>query len=124
MSSYHCCCMTRNPICYSAGIKAFHELSAQKKNLVTDITRISVATENYGNSLTSHGPLTQAHRNSLLNEQRAPLCREKPVFSYEFLIPQSVRVSCFPHACYMPILKYCQQCTRRYRLYDVRFPWL
>lgn len=58
--------------------------NTKQQNLVPDISRNSVATGNCSITLTSHGPLTQASVNSLLNEQRVLLRRDESFSLFEW----------------------------------------
>jgi len=107
----HCCWTKSNPIYYDASMKVptcpavtSWACNTKQQNLVTEITWNSVAAANCSNTMTSHGSLTQADRSSPLNEAPASVTREI-IASHEFLNQWPVRVSCFPHSCYMSILK-------------------
>jgi hypothetical protein len=110
MPSY-CCWTKSNPIYYDASMKVptfptvtSWTCNSKQQNLFTEITWNSVAAANCSNTMTSHGSLTQVDRISPLNEAPASVTRES-VTSQEFLNRWPVRVSCFPQACYMSILK-------------------
>ena len=110
MPSY-CCWKKSNHIYYDASMNVptcsavtSWTCNTKQQNLFTKTTWNSVAAANCSNTMTSHIWLIQADGISRLNEAPESVAREITA-SHEFLNRWPVPVSCFPHACYLSILK-------------------